>query len=78
MNMLHKNSQKRFYDKDHVYFITTVTEQRFPYFNEGLFCELFIENLRMCKKMKRFELYAFTIIPDHVHLLVRPGDEYNV
>ena len=52
---LHHNSQKRFYGKDKIYFITANTHNRFPYFREDLFCELFIKNLRFCKELKRSE-----------------------
>ena len=74
----HRNSQKRFYGPDKIYFITTVTHQRFPFFKEDLFCELFVENLRICKELKNFKLYAFTIMFDHVHLLLRPGNDFNI
>ena len=75
---LHRNSQKRFYDRDYVYFITTVTRQRFPYFKEELFCQLFIENLKLCKKLKDVLLYGFIILPDHVHLMLKPNGKFNI
>ena len=75
---LHRNSQKRFYGSDKIYFITTVTRQRFPFFEEDLFCELFVENLRICKELKNFKLYAFIIIPNHIHLLLKPGNDFNI
>ena len=28
--------------------------------------------------MKKFKLYGFVVIPDHVHLLIQPNDEYNI
>ena len=74
----HRNSQKRFYGKDKIYFITTVTHQRFPFFKENLFCKLFVENLRICKELKEFKLYAFIIIPDHVHLLLKSNGKFNI
>jgi len=74
----YRNSQKRFYGRDKIYFITTVTYKRFPFFKEDLFCELFAENLRLCKKIKDFKLYAFTIILDHIHLLIKPGKNFNI
>jgi len=75
---LHRNSQKRFYCKDKIYFISTITRKRFPFFKEDLFCELFVENLKICKKLKEFKLYAFTIILDHIHLLLKPDGEFNI
>jgi len=75
---IHRNSQKRFYSKDKIYFITANTNQRFPFFKEDLFCELFIENLKLSKQLKNFKLFAFTIIWDHVHLLLKPIDKFDI
>ncbi len=75
---LHRNSQKRFYGKDKIYFITTNTEQRLRYFTEDLFCELFIGNLKICKQLKEFLLYGFIIITDHIHLQIEPTGKYNI
>lgn len=75
---LHRNSQKRFYGLNKIYFITTNTDERLPFFRENLFCELFIENLKICKRIKDFALYGFIIIPDHVHLLLEPGKNFNI
>ncbi len=74
----HSNAQKRFYGKDKIYFITTNTSKRFPFFRESLFCELLIENLWVCKELKSFKLYGFIIIPDHIHFLLSTGEEFNV
>ncbi|QQR83925.1 transposase [Candidatus Peregrinibacteria bacterium] len=72
-----RNSQKRIYDPEGVYFITAVTKNRFPFFENEIFCELFVENLRICKQLKSFELYAWVIMHDHIHLLIKPGTKYN-
>ena len=74
----HRNSQKRFYGNDKIYFITTVTHKRFSFFKKDLFCDLFIDNLRISKELKEFKLYAFIIIPDHVHLLLKPDGKFNI
>jgi REP element-mobilizing transposase RayT len=41
-------------------------------------CELFLEELKLCKKLKNFELFAFCILPDHVHLLINPCEEFHI
>ncbi|MDD5071665.1 MAG: transposase [Patescibacteria group bacterium] len=76
--ILHRNSQKRFYGPNKIYFITTNTDNRFPFFKEDLFCELFIDNLKICKKIKDFKLYGFIVIPDHIHLLLEPIGKFNI
>ncbi len=75
---LHRNSQKRFYEDGATYFITTVTYDRHPFFREPLLAELFIRNSWFAKNLKEFALYGYTVLPDHVHLLVQPLGKANV
>ncbi|MBI5755196.1 transposase, partial [Candidatus Peregrinibacteria bacterium] len=74
---LHRNSQKRIYIPDAAYFITVKTLNNEPFFRESIFCDLFVENLRVCKRLKEFELYGWILAYDHFHLLIRPGDRFN-
>ena len=75
---LHRNSQKRIYREAFTYFIITKTHQNYPYFKEEIFCDLFIEELKLCKKLKEFRLYGFSIIYDHFNLLIQPNNKYNI
>ena len=75
---MHRNSQKRIIRDGLVYFITTVTKDRFPYFENTVLCDLFIEEMKVCKNLKKFKLYSFCILPDHVHLMIEPGDKFNI
>jgi len=74
----HRNSQKRIYFEDACYFVTSKTHYNYPYFRERIFCDLFVENLRMCKRLKNFLLYGWVVIYDHIHLLFQPNDEWNI
>jgi REP element-mobilizing transposase RayT len=71
--MLHKGAQKRIYYEGATYFVTNDVYKWQNYFQEPIFCELFIEVLKLARKMKAFDLYAFVIMPDHIHLLMRPN-----
>ncbi len=75
---LHRNSQKRFYDPDTVYFVTSKVHDNQPVFNESIFADLFIAELRLCRQLKGFSLYSFCLLPDHFHLLLKPGDGCNI
>jgi len=75
---MYRNSQKRILEPEEIYFITTNTLERFPYFRNTIFCELFIEELKLCKAAKKFELYAFCVLYDHIHLLLKPSEEENL
>lgn len=79
----HRNSQKRIYRNGAIYFVTFLTKNRYPYFSpkepaHGVLCELFVEELRISKNLKGFELYGFCVMYDHVHLLLKPGAEYDI
>jgi REP element-mobilizing transposase RayT len=72
--LLHKGAQKRIYYEGATYFVTNHTENWFKFFDEPIFCEVFIANLKLCKIMKKFDLYAFVVILHHFHLLLMPGN----
>jgi len=73
-----RNWQPRFYIQDGIYFVTFYIKNRYPFFKELLFCDLFLENLKLCKKIKQFKLYGWVICYDHIHLLLEPSDEWNI
>ena len=73
----HRNSQKRIYVPGLPVFITTNTYQRFEYFLEDIFCHLLVEEINYAKKIKNFALIAFKINPDHVHMVIQPGTDFN-
>lgn len=75
---MHRNSQKRYYGENYIYFIVTKTRQNYPYFTEKMFGEILVEELRICKKLKQFKLYAFCLVYDHLNLMVRPCKKFNV
>lgn len=65
--------QQRYYEW-WLYFVTFNTVSRLPYFQYPFLCELFIEELVIAKKEKKFDLYAFCINYDHIHLIVWPDE----
>ncbi|MCF7846112.1 MAG: transposase [Candidatus Peribacteraceae bacterium] len=71
---LHRGSQKRFYDEELSYVVTVNTGKKLPFFKERTFCDLWIEELRLCKKLKKFELYGFCLSYDHFHVMLNPRE----
>ena len=71
---MHRNSQKRIYG-DYVYFITCNVQDKIEFFKEEIFCEFWIEELKLAKEMKKFELYAICLNYDHFHILIKPDNE---
>ncbi|MBU1951782.1 transposase [Patescibacteria group bacterium] len=74
----HRNSQKRYYSSNYIYFVTFCTKNGFPYFHERIFCDIFMDNLKLCKQLKQFELYAFCLLPNHAHILFKPGLNFDL
>jgi putative transposase len=56
------------------YFVSTATAGRRQLFQKSEFTELFIANLREHHAKDRFDVHAFVVMPDHVHLLLTPGE----
>ncbi|MBI4977911.1 MAG: transposase [Spirochaetes bacterium] len=74
---MHRDSQKRIYLENAVYFITTVTKERYPYFHEKIVCDLLAEDIRMASELKQCDVIAYKINPDHVYLIIRPLGKPN-
>jgi len=70
---MHRNSQKRYY-WDYIYSVTCNTQNKFPFFKEKEFCDIFMNVLSNTKNLKKFELYAFCLNYDHFHILLRPDE----
>lgn len=63
---------KRFYLTDHLYFITSVIENREPIFINENRAQILLRILNhYCKKCS-VETIAFVLLPDHIHLLISP------
>ena len=60
----------RNYVEGGTYFFTMVTNNRKPLFLDPALCELFLAGLIKVKSHQPFELDAYCILPDHIHLLV--------
>ena len=69
---------KRIYIKNAAYLLTTNCQGRFPFFKEDIFCNILIDNIAICQKLKPFELIGFKINPDHNHLIIQPTGDYNI
>jgi putative transposase len=65
-------------DSDRVFFVTTVTRQRFPIFRREATAELLIHTLSHYRDAGKFLLHEFVIMPDHVHVLLTPAQEISL
>jgi putative transposase len=63
---------RRLYVQGGVYFITSVVHQRKPLFQEDADVEILRQTLRNVKQRYPFTMQAYTFLPDHFHLMLRP------
>ena len=60
----------RNYVEGGTYFFTMVTKNRKPLFQDPALCEIFMAGIEKTKIFQPFELEAYCILPDHIHLLM--------
>ncbi len=57
----------------HAGFLTFSCYKRFPLLQTEATRDIFETGLLQARKECRFELYAWVVMPNHVHLLLRPN-----
>ena len=57
----------------HAHELTFSTYRRLKIFDNPQSAQLFLHALAKAKEIHRFELWAFVVMPEHVHLLVYPS-----
>ncbi len=64
------------FNPDHLYFITTSAVKHRHLFRRDVVKRLIVDALDCMRLRERFKLYAFVIMPNHVHLIIqcRAGD----
>ena len=69
---------KRIYIRNAAYLITMVTRERISFFSEEIFCNILIDNIGICQKIKPFKLIGFKINLEHVHLIIQPIGKFTI
>jgi REP element-mobilizing transposase RayT len=64
---------RRFESPGHVRYLTESCHGRLPLFGNDGIKDAFATHLERVRRRMNFELYAWVIMPEHVHLLLTPG-----
>ncbi len=67
-------SELRKSNTDYSYFITFTIVGWIDVFTRRDYCDIVIKNLKYCQEHKGMELYAYVIMPSHIHLIARNKD----
>ncbi len=62
---------------EHLYFITTSAVHHAHIFRRDVMKRILIDSLNTGRILGQYELYAFVIMPNHVHLILRCLDKYT-
>ena len=68
---------RRYYIPNAIVFLTTVTRGRQPLFACPDNINLWWENLRITREYHPFKLWAYVILPNHIHVLLQPTGKSN-
>jgi putative transposase len=61
-----------------VYFVTTDTWQKHPLFINTALANIVVEQIVSCRDRGFYALHAFVLMPDHLHVLLTPGETTTV
>ena len=63
------------YDQGHSFFVTINTYRRYPWFGlHSDLCQAAIQLLQNLSSLEALKIFAWCIMPDHIHLLVQGGN----
>jgi REP element-mobilizing transposase RayT len=73
-----RNRSITYSNENPIYFITTTVTEKLPvFFDEGL-CKIVLNNLNFYRDKLGFAIYAYVIMPTHIHLLVQQLGDKNI
>ncbi|HBX51295.1 MAG TPA: hypothetical protein DEH02_09550 [Bacteroidales bacterium] len=61
----------KIHDPDKPYFITFATVKWISIFNDKKYADVLIDSLRFCQHNKGLLLFAYCIMPSHIHLITK-------
>jgi REP element-mobilizing transposase RayT len=65
-------------DPAYVYFLTICTYDKQPHFTEERSAQVMVDTLLNLVDKLEFNLYAWCLMPDHLHLLISPSGKMDV
>ncbi|MFC2110814.1 transposase [Bacteroidota bacterium] len=66
----------KFINPDGIYFVSFAVQEWVDVFRRNEYKEILIENLDYCQKNKVLEIFAWCIMTNHVHLIIRAEEGY--
>ena len=68
----------KFHNPDGVYFISFAVHGWVDVFTRSEYKNILVESLEYCQRNKGLEIFAWCIMTNHVHLIIRAGENYGL
>ena len=65
------------FNPEHLYFITTAAIRHASVFRRDVIKRILVDSLNTGRILGQYELYAFVIMPNHIHIIVRCLGKYQ-
>ena len=69
---------KRYFEDNFAYFVTTVTYERKPIFMCEKAIDLLLMTIEYFKLTLDYKIFAFCILPEHIHLVIQPSGVHDL
>lgn len=67
-----------YFDPDHLYFVTTSAENHAHLFKRESMIRILLDSLHFLRTDGRMMLFAFVIMPNHIHFIAKFKEEYTL
>ncbi len=69
---------KHFFQKEGVYFVTSVTYLRRKIFLEPINARFLLATISYHRFILEFKLFGYVIMPEHFHIIIAPSEKYSL
>ena len=69
---------RRHFETGFAYFVTTVVHEKRSIFADDKMCKILLVTLEYFKLILDYKIYAYCIMPDHLHLILQPVGKYDL
>ena len=68
----------KFHNPEGVYFISFATQGWVDVFTRNEYKNILVENLKFCQENKGLEIFAWCVMTNHLHLIIRAKEGYRL
>src|SRR5680860_959074 len=68
----------KFHNPEGVYFVSFAVESWVDVFTRNEYKNILIENLNYCQQNKGLEIFAWCVMTNHIHLVIRAKEGFNL